>query len=347
MKVLITGGTGFFGMILKSYLHSQKIKYINLDLFVDDKDKKKGIMCQGDLTRIKDIEKCFKEYGPYDAICHLAAQLAHDVKSEKFLWESNVTGTKNLLKVAYQHKVKKLIFTSSNCLWGNPVGRPVKENDKPNPIELYGKSKLEAEKIIWKYHRKLNTIIFRSPTIIAAGRMGLLTMLYEFINENRKVYLVGNGNNRYQLIYALDYASAIYKTLKSHNHSDIFNIGSDNVKTFNAVYQYVINNADSKSKIYNLPKNLTLLTLKLLYKLKLSPLGPYQYKMIAEDFEFDTTKIKKILHWSPTKTNEQMFLEAYKYFIKNKEKINKNHSSLPAHRRGSKMGVIKLVKFLS
>jgi len=347
MKVLITGGTGFFGMILKSYLKGQKIKYINFDLFVDDQDKKRDSMYQGDLTKIKDIKNCFHQHGPFDAVYHLAAQLAHDVKSEKFLWESNVIGTKNLLEVSHLHKVKKFIFTSSNCLWGTPVGRPVKENDKPSPIELYGKSKLEAEKIIWKYSRKINTIIFRSPTIIAAGRMGLLTMLYEFINENRKVYLVGNGNNRYQFIYAFDYANAIYRALKSHNHSDIFNIGSDNVKSFNKVYQYVIDKAGSKSKIFNLPKNLTLLTLKLLYKFKLSPLGPYQYKMIAEDFEFDTKKIKKILDWSPTRTNEQMLLEAYKFYIKNKEKINKNHNSLSAYRRGFKMGIIKLVKFLS
>ena len=324
MKVLITGGTGFFGMILKKYLSTKKIKYINFDLFVDNQDKKKGVMYQGDLTKIKDIESCFKTHGPFDAVCHLAAQLAHDVKSEKFLWESNVKGTENLLKVAHLHKVKKFIFTSSNCLWGNPVGRPVKENDKPNPIELYGKSKLEAEKIIWKYHRKIKTMLFRSPTIIAAGRMGLLTMLYEFINENRKVYLVGNGNNRYQFIYALDYANAIYRALISHNHPDIFNIGSDNVKTFNEVYQYVIDKSGSKSKIFNLPKRLTLFILKILYKFKLSPLGPYQYKMIAEDFEFDTTKIKKILHWSPTQTNEQMLLEAYKFYIKNKKKIEEN-----------------------
>lgn len=347
MKVFITGGTGFFGMIFKSYLTSHKVQYINFDLFVDDKDKKKGVMHQGDLTKIKDIENCFKKHGPFNAVCHLAAQLAHDVKSEKFLWESNVTGTKNLIKIAHEQNVKKFIFTSSNCLWGNPVGRPVKETDKPNPIELYGKSKLTAEEIIWKYHRKIKTIIFRSPTIIAAGRMGLLTMLYEFINENRKVYLVGNGNNRYQFIYALDYANAIYKALTTHNHSDIFNIGSDNVKTFNEVYQYVIDKSGSKSKIFNLPKRLTLFILKTLYKFKLSPLGPYQYKMIAEDFEFDTTKVKKILHWIPTRTNEQMLLEAYKFYIKNKEKINKNHNSLPAHRRGSKMGVIKLIKFLS
>lgn len=86
--------------------------------------------------------------------------------------------------------------------------------------------------------------------------------------------------------------------------------------------------------------------MKLAYFLKISPLGPYQYKMIAEDFVFDTSKIKMKLNWKPTLKNEEMLYKSYKYFHDNRKIINKI-ADVAAHKRPAKMGIIRLLKWLS
>jgi nucleoside-diphosphate-sugar epimerase len=242
--------------------------------------------------------------------------------------------------------VPNIVFTSSNCLWGNPFHRKVLEADTPNPVEIYGISKWEGEKILLEYKNDINATIIRCPTITDAGRLGLLAILFEFIEENRKVYVVGGGENVYQFIYAGDLAEACLSAGQKTESTDIYNIGSDNVKPFKDVYQFVIDKSGSSSRVVSLPKAPTLLAMKLFYKFGLSPLGPYQYKMSAEDFVFETAKIKKNLGWHPTLTNEEMLLKAYSYYKENKKSIHEG-VNISAHRQAAKMGIIRLLKYFS
>ncbi len=346
MNILISGATGFFVTVLKQSLEQSGHHYINLDILRDPDDTKKGQMATADLREGAAVESVFQQYGPFDAVCHLAAELAHEASNPTALWSSNVQGTKILAEAAKKNRVKKFIFTSTNCLWGKPLNRPVREDDPPYPVEIYGRSKLAAEEILQSYVDAFSVIIFRSPTIIAPGRIGLLGMLFDFIHENRKIPVVGRGNNPYQFIYAEDYASAIEKAF-SYNQSDIFNIGSDAPTSLEQSYRYVIAQSHSKSTIYHIPKFPTLELMKLAHNLRISPLGPYHYGMIAEEFVFDTTHIKKNLQWSPTKTNGEILFTAYEYYIKNKKYIEEHSAELPAHRKASKMGIVKLLKWIS
>jgi UDP-glucose 4-epimerase len=84
-------------------------------------------------------------------VVHCAAMLAHGSEDPKELWTSNVDGTRNLMDAMRKYGVRQHVFTSTNCLWGEAMGRPVREDDPPNPVELYGRSKLEAERIILEY----------------------------------------------------------------------------------------------------------------------------------------------------------------------------------------------------
>jgi len=68
--------------------------------------------------------------------------------------------------------------------------------------------------------------------------------------------------------------------------------------------------------------------------------------MIAEDFMFDTSKIKSCLKWRPTLTNEQMLWRAYQYYSQNKREIE-NRRNVSDHRRKANMGVIRLLKWVS
>ena len=105
------------------------------------------------------------------------------------------------------------------------MGRPVREQDEPKPIEIYGCSKWEGEKILLERTDAIDVIIFRCPTIIDSGRLGLLAILFAFIDEGRKVWVVGGGKNTYQFIYAPDLADAFMKGLEFRG-SEVFNIGS-------------------------------------------------------------------------------------------------------------------------
>jgi len=342
--VLITGGSGFFGGLLKQDLLNRDFRCVNIDLEKDETVHHNLHSIVGDIRDRHLLETIFSEF-KFEAIFHCAAILAHAVKDKNFLWECNVDGTQNIAEMAKKYKVPKVIFTSSNCLWGEDLGRKVKEDDKPRPVEIYGKSKWEGEKILMKYQKDFNVAIIRCPTIIDEGRLGLLAILFEFIDEGKKVWLVGGGENKYQFIYAQDLIDACIKCL-NYNKSNVFNIGSDNVKSFKEVYEYVIKKAKTGARVAHLPKGPTLFVMRLAHMLKLSPLGPYQYKMIASNFIFDTSRIKKELNWKPSLTNEKMLYKAYQYYHQNLNEI-KNRKDVSAHRQPAKMGIIKLLKWIS
>ena len=341
---LITGGAGFFGSILKKQLLSEGHKCVSIDLCPDVDSHDNLVSVQGDIRDKDLVEKLFSEC-QFDAVFHLAAMLAHDRKRINDLWTSNVDGSEIVADACVRHGVTKLVFTSSNCLWAKNFDTPVTEEETPEPIEIYGKSKLEGEKILFARKDKLNSVIFRCPTIMDEGRLGLLSILFEFIDEGRKLWMVGDGNNRYQFIYAKDLAAACELAL-NYSGTSVFNIGSDDVKTFNEVYGYVLKNSESKSRLAHFPKWFIIPCMKIASKLGISPLGPYQYKMIASTFVFDTSKIKRELGFKPTKTNEEMLLRAYQFYHQNR-KIIENRTNVSAHNECAKMGVIRLLKWLS
>lgn len=340
---LITGGAGFFGSVLKKELLKTGARVISIDLQPDSYHDEHFTAVQGDICDASLMNKLFTE-NHFDAVFHCAALLAHVKKDLGKLWASNVDGTRQVLTCAEEHDVPKIIFTSSNCLWAKNFDTPVQEDEPPEPIEIYGRSKWEGEKILMA-SPKVHSVIFRCPTIMDEGRLGLLGILFQFIDENRKLWVVGRGTNRYQFIYARDLAAACIAAA-DYPQSDIFHIGSDNVKTFNEVYQYVIDAAGSRSRIAHLPEKLTVLGMKICFTLGISPLGPYQYKMIASNFIFDTTKIKEKLKWHPTLTNEEMMLRAYNYYHQNKQEIL-HRKNVSAHSSVAKMGIIRVIKWLS
>ena len=343
-KYLITGGAGFYGSVLKESLIKDGNFVVSIDLEKDDFVNEKFIGIQGDIRDLDLLSKICNEYR-FDAIFHCAALLAHEVKNKNDLWTSNVDGTRNMVEFAVKNGCNKLIFISSNCLWGHNFDYSVKEDEQPNPVEIYGKSKLEGEKILFEYKEKVNSVIFRSPTIVDEGRLGLLSLLFEFIDDNKKIPLVGNGKNKYQFIYAKDMVEAM-KLALNYDKTTIFNIGSENVKSFNEVYNYVIENAGSKSKLFHFPKSLMIFAMKVCFFLHISPLGPYQYKMISSSFVFDTTKIKEVLKFTPTLSNEEMLYKAYMYYHNNRKEIEER-TDVSAHKKNAKMGIaIKILKWM-
>lgn len=341
---ILTGGSGFFGSILKRRLLDDGHSVVSIDIHQDEDRHPNLESVQADIAN---RDRMFEIFGRhrYDGVFHVAAELAHAVECQKSLWRSNVVGTEVIAEATRNAQIPSLVFTSSNCLWGKAFSRPVTETDTPHPVETYGLSKWEGEKVLSRYKGDFHAVSIRCPTIIDSGRLGLLAILFEFIREGRCVWTVGKGSNRYQFIYAQDLASASLSAI-NYGKSAVFNIGSDNVKSVREIYAYVIARANSASKVAALPKTLTLSAMRIAHHLKLSPLGPYHYKMIAEDFVFDTAKIKSELMWRPTLTNEEMLWRAYQYYAANHNEIQ-SRTNVSAHKRQASMGVIRLLKSLS
>jgi nucleoside-diphosphate-sugar epimerase len=342
-SILITGGSGFFGGILKRRLLAEGHSCINLDLVPDADTHPNLISIQGDLRDKALLARLFSE-NQVSAVLHCAALLAHGSIDEKDLWTANVDGTRNLADACRAAGVRKLVFTSTNCLWASNVGHAIREDEPPAPIETYGRSKLAGEHILAEYS-DLNVVIIRCPTIIDSGRLGLLAILFEFIQEGKKIWVVGDGSNRYQFVYAQDLASACILAMQ-YQGSGVFHVGSDNVCSLREVYQAVINAAGSRSRVASLPKGPAIAAMKLAHYLHISPLGPYHYQMIAEDFTFDTTKIRETLGWRPTVTNEEMLTRAYTYYAQQREEIHAR-TNVSAHSKPAAMGVIRLLKWIS
>lgn len=342
--ILITGGSGFFGGVLKRRLLDEGFSCVNLDLVPDADRHPNLVSIHGDLRDKALLAGLFRDY-EISAVMHCAALLAHGSISEKDLWTTNVGGTRNLAEASCEAGVRKVVFISTNCLWASNLGHAVSENDAPAPVEAYGRSKLAAEQLLAEYADSLQVVILRCPTIIDSGRLGLLAILFEFIQEGKKIWVVGDGGNRYQFIYAQDLATACILAMR-YNGEGIFHVGSDSVRTLREVYQAVIEAARSRSKVASLPKGPTIAAMKLAHVLKISPLGPYHYRMIAEDFAFDTTKIRAAMGWRPTLSNEEMLVRAYEYYAGRSEEIHARRN-VSAHSKPAEMGVIRLLKWIS
>ena len=345
-QYLVTGASGFFGGILKRRLLREGHTAVNIDLERDEDAGAPGLTSiQGDVRREALVRQTFAEHH-FDAVFHCAAQLAHGTRlDERLLWTSNVDSTVLLAETARAHGVKPFVFVSTNCLWASDLGHPVQETDTPAPVEIYGRSKLEAERRLQAFTNDLNVVILRCPTIMDEGRLGLLAILYEFIDDNKTVWVVGDGGNRYQFIYADDLATACILSAE-YGRSGLFHAGSDNVQSMRDVYRSVIAASGSRSRVRSLPKAPTIAAMMAAHHLRISPLGPYHYKMIAESFVFDTTLAQRELGWQPTLTNEAMLLRAYEHYREHRAQIH-SRTAVSAHRKPAGMGIIRLLKWLS
>ena len=347
-EVLVTGGSGFFGGVLKRRLLEEGFAVTNIDLVRDEDAGAEGLTSvQGDIRDAGLLARVFAEH-KFEGVFHCAAMLAHDVKDETLLWTSNVDGTRLVAEAALSAGVTHMVNISSNCLWAEGFGRPVTEEDVPAPVELYGRSKLQAEKelaAIVEQHPEFKVVTLRCPTIIDSGRLGLLAILFEFIEDGKKVWVVGDGSSRYQFIYAQDLATACLLCLQ-YEESNLFHIGSDDVPTMRGMYESVIRAAGSKARVASLPRRPTIAMMQLAHKMGVSPLGPYHYRMIAESFVFDTQRIRTELGWTPTLTNEEMMLRALSYYSENRKAIHAR-TDVSAHSKAAPLGIIRLLKWLS
>jgi nucleoside-diphosphate-sugar epimerase len=318
--ILITGGTGFLGVHLARFFLKKKYKVILLDIapLTADDIKGKVTVIDADIRNYKDLEKAMQDV---DFVVHAAAALPihHE---RKYIFDVNVNGTRQVLKASLKNKVKRLVYISSTAMYGVPRTLPEKETDAIYPIGHYGESKAAGEKLCKEFEKKgLSINILRPKTFLGPERLGVFTIWFEAIFNNKPVFILGNGENLYQLLEVQDLCEVIEKALLAKVHGEIFNVGADDFGTWKDNLTDLINHAKSKSKLVTLPIKPTQMALYILETFNLSPIVAWHYKTFPVNSYVSTEKAKKKFGFKPTKGNKDILIESYDWYKKHRKEF--------------------------
>jgi nucleoside-diphosphate-sugar epimerase len=302
MTVLITGANGFLGTILMSR---------NPEFLGIDRSKKNQKVSLCDLRDEPSLRKFLVDHKVTEII-HLAGVQFNSYIPRKHrieFFEQNILMAQIISDAANSLGIKKIVYVSTDMVYGDSVISPVTEEVTPCPIGEYGASKLAAERIFSNSTNGYQIVILRPRLILGKGRVGTIQKLASLIESPLPVILIGNGKNKYQFVAAEDVCTAIELSL-THNLDGVFNIGSDNPPELNVLFKETLFRLNRKKIVLRIPMPLAFLALNFLDLLGLSPLTPEQYKIAGLDFVLKTDKIKSQLGWTPSKNDHTMLIES-------------------------------------
>lgn len=341
MKILVTGGSGFIGSVLANTLHQTGHAVRVFDI-IDFAERPVGIeFFRGDICDAATVEKALQDV---TVVFHCVALVPLMKAGNKF-WDVNVKGTQILLDACRKKNIRHFVHLSSSAVFGSPVC-PVNKDTELNPVEIYGKAKLAGENLVKQYIEEGRTAsIIRPRTVLGNFRLGIFHILFEWISENRNIYLIGNGQNLFQFIHVDDLVAAMI-LCSTKTGSGIYNIGTDTYSTLQNDLSVLIKRANSTSSIRHLPATLSIIVLQTLDKLRLSPLAPWHYLTYHKPFYFNIENEIKMLAWKPRYSNTEMLWSSYQWFVENRERLtNTQHTS--AHHKAPKQRLLKFLKWLS
>ncbi|MBA4392950.1 MAG: UDP-glucose 4-epimerase GalE [Desulfobacca sp.] len=165
--VLVTGGAGYIGSGVCLTLLERGHTIVLLDSLEEGHRSalpSQGIFFQGDLGNETLLQEIFAAY-PIDAVVHLAAYclVGESVQNPEKYYENNVSKGLVLLKTMRAAGVKKIVFSSTAAVYGEPLSTPIEETHPTQPVNPYGHSKLIFEQILDWYAQAygLNYVTFR------------------------------------------------------------------------------------------------------------------------------------------------------------------------------------------
>ena len=340
MQHLITGGSGFLGSLIADELLKKGEKVRILDV-IDDPDRPKEIeFIHGSVCDEETVKRAMRNVN----IVHHNAALVPLTKSGKEFWNVNVLGSECVARAAIKEGADAFIHMSSSSIYGAPKDI-ITNRTLPNPIEIYGSSKLAAEKKIQSIfaNTSIHLNIIRPRCILGKSRLGIFKILFDWINDNKNIYIIGSGNNPLQFVHAKDLMDFYMLTL-SNEIDGTFNVGTPYYQPLRLELETLINYANKNSKVISLPPLLAVSSLKILDYAKLSPLSPFHYLTYGKPYHFDTKPLTD-LGWNPKYSNQEMIQESYDSFLENKDSLNLNQKSV--HRRPVKEKILWLLKKLS
>ena len=238
MHIFITGVAGFLGSNLADYYINKGFKVSGCDNLVGgdlDNIPSKVIFYQGNCEDLDFMTRATKE--KVNVLCHTAAYAHEGLSSVSptLICSNNVTGSTSVFTAAIRNKVKRIVYCSSMARYGD-IKVPFREDDKLNPVDPYGVSKVAAERILeilcHTHHVEYNIAV---PHNIIGPKQkyddpyrNVVSIMINLMLQKRKPIIYGDGNQKRcfsdidDCLYCLDKLITDKKIV-----SQIVNIGPD------------------------------------------------------------------------------------------------------------------------
>ena len=325
--ILVTGGAGYIG----SHVALKLLEESNHEVVVFDnlesghlstikalKSVRDFVFVKGDLKNPNDLENLFENFD-IDSVIHFAAyiRVEESVQNPKKYYSNNLVGTINLLNKMVDYGIKKVVFSSTAAVYGEPKYIPIDESHPKRPINPYGKTKFMIEEILDDYDLAygLKSIRLRYFNVAGAdskNRIGeshepethlIPNILASAKNTNKVFNLFGDDYDTRDGTCVRDYvniedlASAhifALQYLLEKNQSDCFNIGTKRGNTVKEVFE-----------------NCEKITTKKI-NLKVNPRRAGDPEILVAD----NAKAEKILKWKPERTLNDSIKTAYNWIEK-------------------------------
>jgi len=209
MKILVTGGTGFTGSHLVKRLLSRGHEVLALD-------NQKGI-CFDELSEagakitigsVADEALLGRLIPGCDVIYHLAAAFRKVNLPKRVYWDTNVTAMRQLLEIARDNNVKKIVYCSTQGVHGNVDNPPGDETTPIEPEDYYQYTKYEGEKVAREFIQEGMDITTLRPTAIyGPGDPGRFLMLFKWVKKGFFPFF-GKGKALYHPLYIDNFVDA-------------------------------------------------------------------------------------------------------------------------------------------
>jgi UDP-glucose 4-epimerase len=152
MRILIAGGAGYIGSVVTEYLIKKGHEVVVLDNISTGHQKAvhpDAVFVQADLRHLESARQALETH-PVDAVMHFCALslVGESVNNPLDYYENNVMGGVNLLRAMIRNNVKRLIFSSTAAVYGQPEETPIREDFPTQPTNPYGQSKLAFENLL-------------------------------------------------------------------------------------------------------------------------------------------------------------------------------------------------------
>jgi nucleoside-diphosphate-sugar epimerase len=334
MEVLVTGSSGVLGQSLVPQLAARGDRLRLFDvvppperLLRDASDATSGAAGLHAITAdMRDVAALERAADGAEVIYHLAAGQRMKPQfadlSEEEIYAMNLGGVRNVLAAARSRRVRKVVFISSSAVYGIPRAPIVGEDaHEKRPIGAYGRSKLEAEGLCAAALQEgLDVSVLRPMSLFGDGMTGVFVLLFDWVRRGRRVFLLGNGRNRVQMVSAEDVArAAVLAAVTPGTRGLVANVGSDpaRVPTVRAQVEALIRYAGSPSRVTPIPAPLLRNAARLLNLFGISPIVPEHYLLADVTFVLDISRAREKLGWEPSGDNVAITCEAYDWYCRN------------------------------
>ncbi len=339
MRHLITGGSGFIGNLAARRLRERGEEVRLLDIWEDPSRPSDIEFLQGSVLNQDALATAMRGV---DIVHHNAALVAQTSAGNDY-WAVNVEGTRFVAEAAAKARVKAFVHISTTAVYGIPPAGPITASTVMNPVEPYGRSKLAGEQVAQEVcgSNGIPLITIRPRATLGAGRLGIFQILFQWISEDRNIYVIGDGSNRIQFIHAHDLMD-FYMIALDSGRPGTYNVGTDAFGTLRGDLDELIAYAGSTSRVRGLPPPLAINALRILHFLRISPLVPWHYLTYHHDCYFDVAPLFA-MGWRPQYSNAAMLRESFDWY---RSSSRATFAASP-HRSPLGQGILALVRRFS